>query len=114
RAVRLGGGSDRVRDAGAGTGRRLAPGRSRASRTKRNRGGTMKRMPMACGLAALAAASGIQAATQVEQCAAARNKIAAQYHSCREKAEAKAIRTLSAPDYARCADEFSSKWSLTD
>jgi hypothetical protein len=74
----------------------------------------MNRMAMACGLAALASASGVQAATQVEQCEAARNRIAAQYYSCREKAEAKAILTMSTPDYGKCAATFSSKWNLAN
>ncbi|MEO8604647.1 MAG: DUF1566 domain-containing protein [bacterium] len=47
---------------------------------------------------------------EIQKCAAARNKLAATYHSCREKAEAKASRTMTVPDYAKCAAKFAQKW----
>ncbi len=50
------------------------------------------------------------AQSEIQKCAAKRNKLAATYHSCREKAEAKANRTMTAPDYAKCAAKFAQKW----
>lgn len=50
------------------------------------------------------------AITDVEKCEAAKNKIAGKYAFCRQKAEAKAIKTGAAPDYTKCDATFADKW----
>jgi len=73
----------------------------------------MKRMGRTLVVAALVlVGSDLPGAAQseIQKCAAKRNKLAATYHSCREKAEAKASRTMTAPDYATCAATFAQKW----
>jgi hypothetical protein len=62
--------------------------------------------------AALVLASGTQARaiSDADKCEAAKNKIAGKYAFCREKAEAKAIKTGGSPDYTKCDAKFSQKW----
>ena len=76
----------------------------------------MNGIARSCVLAALVLGSSMPAgaATQVQLCAAARNKLAGKYHACREMAEAKALKLMTAPDYAKCAAKFSATWAVTD
>jgi hypothetical protein len=62
----------------------------------------------ALALASLAApaAYGVSAA---DRCEAAKMKTAGQYDFCRLKAESKAAKTRSAPDFSKCDPLFSAK-----
>jgi hypothetical protein len=53
-------------------------------------------------------ALGISAA---DKCESAKNKIAGKYALCRQKAEAKAIKSATAPDFTKCDPKFSQKWA---
>lgn len=52
-----------------------------------------------------------RALSAADKCEAAKNKIAGKYLYCREKAEAKSIKTGTAPDYTKCDAAFSLKWA---
>ena len=51
-----------------------------------------------------------QALSDADKCEAAKNKIAGKYAFCRQKAEAKAIKTGMPPDFSKCDPKFSQKW----
>lgn len=55
-----------------------------------------------------------QALTDAEKCEAAKNKIAGKYAFCRQKAEAKGIKSGSAPDYSQCDAKFGLKWGVAE
>lgn len=52
--------------------------------------------------------------TDAEKCQAGKLKEASKYAACRLKAEAKAVRTGTAPDYATCDERFASKWAKVE
>jgi Protein of unknown function (DUF1566) len=47
-------------------------------------------------------------------CAAAKNRLAGKYAQCRQKAEAKAIKSGATVDFSRCDDTLSAKWPLAE
>ena len=49
-----------------------------------------------------------------DKCEAAKNKIAGKYALCRQKAEAKAIKTATTPDFTKCDPKFSQKWGAAE
>lgn len=68
---------------------------------------------VAIALCVLAVAQA-RALTDAEKCEAAKNKIAGKYAFCRQKAEAKAIKTGSTPDYSKCDSKYATKWLNAD
>jgi hypothetical protein len=54
------------------------------------------------------------AITDAEKCEAAKNKIAGKYAFCRQKAEAKAIKTGDPVEYSKCDTNFSGKWATAE
>lgn len=67
-----------------------------------------------CVLTLIATAEAVLAATDAEKCEVAKNKIAGKYAFCRQSAEAKAIKTGTAPDYATCDIKFADKWASAE
>ena len=53
-------------------------------------------------------------ASVADKCEAAKNKVAGKYALCRQKAEAKAIKTASTPDFTKCDPKFSQKWATAE
>ena len=53
-------------------------------------------------------------ASAADKCEAAKNKIAGKYAFCRAKAEAKAIKTATLPDFTKCDPKFSQKWMAAE
>lgn len=49
-----------------------------------------------------------------DKCEAAKNKVAGKYLFCREKAEAKAIKTGTPADYSKCDESLALKWQTTE
>jgi hypothetical protein len=68
---------------------------------------------MIAGLFMLLASPG-HAISDADKCEAAKNKIAGKYAFCRQKAEAKAIRSGSQPDYAACDAKYGLKWGIAE
>ena len=58
--------------------------------------------------------AGAQAASDAEKCAAAKNKVAGKYAFCRQKAEAKAIKTGDPVDYTKCNASYGTKWGSAE
>lgn len=56
----------------------------------------------------------VHALTDAEKCEAAKNKIAGKYAFCRQKAEAKAIKTGAAPDFSQCDAKLGLKWGTAE
>src|SRR5262245_2055141 len=54
------------------------------------------------------------AASEAEKCEAAKNKAAGKYAFCRQKAEAKAIKTGDPVDYSKCDTNYSTKWASAE
>ncbi len=52
--------------------------------------------------------------TEAEKCEAKKNKLAGKYAFCREKAEAKAIKTGSPADFSRCDVSFADNWAKAE
>jgi hypothetical protein len=75
---------------------------------------TTRRISCTAFAVALLIGTQAQAAGVSDKCEAAKNKIAGKYALCRQKAEAKAIKTGSAPDYSRCDSKQSQKWSAAE
>ncbi len=64
---------------------------------------------------ALALLAGSALATSPEdRCEFQKNTIAGKYAFCRQKAEAKAIKKGTAPDFAKCDEKLLSKWARTE
>lgn len=61
-------------------------------------------------LALLLTATHAQAISLADKCEAAKNKIAGKYAFCRQKAEAKAIKSGDPVDYSKCDSKYSAKW----
>ena len=78
-------------------------------------GGRMRREVM-IGLSAmgllLAASAG--ALTPADKCEAGKLKEAGKYGFCRLKAEAKAVKTASLPDYSKCDAKYGVKWTAIE
>jgi len=55
-----------------------------------------------------------QAISDAEKCEAAKNKTAGKYAFCRQKAEAKAIKTGDPVDYSKCDTNFGTKWGTAE
>jgi hypothetical protein len=49
-----------------------------------------------------------------EKCEAGKHKVAGQYALCRHKADAKAIKSETAPNYSRCDDKLIAKWGVLE
>ena len=62
------------------------------------------------GALLLCATSAATGATDAQKCEAGKLKEAGKYGFCRLKAEAKAVKTGSAPDYSKCDEKYGSKW----
>ena len=62
------------------------------------------------GALLLGATSAAAGATDAQKCEAGKLKEAGKYGFCRLKAEAKAVKTGSAPDYGNCDVKYGSKW----
>ena len=56
------------------------------------------------------AATPTQAVSDAEKCEAAKNKVAGMYAFCRQKAEAKAIKTGAPVDYTKCDTSYGTRW----
>lgn len=70
---------------------------------------------MITGAALLALwASTAGAVTPGEKCEADKLKTAGKYTFCRMKADAKAIKTSTAPDYSKCDEKYGDKWGLVE
>lgn len=54
------------------------------------------------------------AISAADKCEAAKNKLAGKYALCRQKAEAKAIKTGTAPDYLQCDIKLGDKWMMAE
>jgi len=63
---------------------------------------------------ALLLAAQAQAISDADKCEAAKNKIAGKYAFCRQKAEAKAIKTGDPVDYTKCDTNFTTKWGTAE
>jgi hypothetical protein len=78
-----------------------------------NQGDTMRRFWIGLVIAGLLpAAAG--AITAGEKCEADKLKTAGKYTFCRMKADAKAIKTSSAPDYTKCDEKYGDKWGRVE
>jgi hypothetical protein len=55
-----------------------------------------------------------RAITAGEKCEADKLKTAGKYTFCRMKADAKAIKTSTTPDYSKCDEKYGGKWSLVE
>ncbi len=73
---------------------------------------TITRMLAAAALLLVARDAG--AVTDAEKCQSSEPKTAGKYGFCRLKAEAKAVKTASTPDYSKCDDSFAAKFSQAD
>jgi hypothetical protein len=72
-------------------------------------------MAMAAALALLlGTAAGAAALTAADKCESAKLKEAGKYGFCRLKAESKAVKTGSAPDYSKCDAKFGAKWATIE
>lgn len=60
--------------------------------------------------AALLSAAVAAALTPADKCESSKLKEAGKYGFCRMKAEAKAVKTGSAPDYSKCDGKYGTKW----
>ena len=56
-------------------------------------------------------ASGV---SDADKCEAAKNKVAGKYGFCRQKAEAKAIKTGDPVDYSKCDAKYADKWASVE
>jgi hypothetical protein len=54
------------------------------------------------------------ALSPADKCEAAKNKVAGKYAFCRQKAEAKAIKTGDPVDYSTCDEKYSDKWTQAE
>src|SRR5262245_49938655 len=70
-------------------------------------------IPIVVAMLGLMAAQS-QAVSDAEKCAAAKNKVAGKYAFCRQKAEAKAIKTGDPADYSKCDGKLAYKWSAVE
>ena len=64
--------------------------------------------------AVLWSAASVSALDPGPKCEAAKNKIAGKYAFCRQKAEAKAIKTGVPADYSKCDSKFTGKWATAE
>ncbi|HEY2773213.1 MAG TPA: hypothetical protein VGK20_04075 [Candidatus Binatia bacterium] len=60
------------------------------------------------------ATAAVAGPSPADKCEASKNKLAGQYYSCREKAEAVAISTAGTPDYSACTTKFGAKWDSAE
>ena len=56
----------------------------------------------------------VLAASPAEKCEAAKNKVAGKYAFCRQKAQAKAIKSGNPVDYSTCDTKFGEKWASAE
>ena len=56
----------------------------------------------------------VQAVSDADKCEAAKNKVAGKYAFCRQKAEAKAIKTGDPVDYTKCDASYGTKWASAE
>jgi len=64
--------------------------------------------------ALLLPAARAEAISDADKCEAAKNKIAGKYAFCRQKADAKAIKTGDPVDYSKCDTNFATKWGTAE
>jgi hypothetical protein len=64
--------------------------------------------------ATLALASAAFGADAAEKCEASKLKLAGKYAFCRAKADSKAVKTASAPDYSKCDAKLSAGWAAAE
>lgn len=69
---------------------------------------------LALGVLMLGWGRASDALSPADKCEASKNKIAGKYAFCRQKAEAKAIKVGSAPDYSKCDAKLSLKWMAAE
>lgn len=74
---------------------------------------TMTRILAAAAMLLLGVGSA-GALTDAEKCHSSELKVAGKYSFCRLKAEAKAVKTASPPDYSKCDESFAAKFSQAD
>ncbi len=65
-------------------------------------------------VATLLLAGGAAAVTDAEKCEAAKLKTAGKYSFCRQKAEAKAVKTGDPVDYSKCDENYADKWAKAE
>ncbi len=74
--------------------------------------------PLLTGAVALAcltaSATSAAALSDEDKCAVQKMKVAGKYVFCRMKAEAKAIKKGTAPDFAKCDTKFAAKWATIE
>ncbi len=73
----------------------------------------MRRLWMVLAMAGVLPATA-GALTAGEKCEADKLKAVGKYTFCRMKAEAKAIKTNTAPDYAKCDEKYGDKWAVVE
>jgi hypothetical protein len=67
-----------------------------------------------CAVALAVWATGASAISDAQKCEAAKNKIAGKYAFCRQKAQAKAIKSGDPVDYSTCDTKFGEKWASAE
>jgi Protein of unknown function (DUF1566) len=76
--------------------------------------GTNRVVWTACIAALMLSGTPAQALSDADKCEAAKNRMAGKYAFCRQKAEARAIKTGNAPDYAQCDAKLNQKWTSAE
>jgi hypothetical protein len=74
----------------------------------------IRRNRIVIGAMMLAWAGPAAGATDAEKCEAAKNKIAGKHAFCRQKAEAKSIKTGDPVDYSKCNTRYGIKWARAE
>src|SRR5262245_26868709 len=74
----------------------------------------MRLMGAVCPLALVVWAGSALAIDAADKCESSKLKTAGKYAFCRAKADAKAVKTSTTPDYSKCDEKFSSKWGLAE
>src|SRR5262245_45649448 len=67
-----------------------------------------------CVLALSMLATTASALDAAEKCEASKLKVAGKYEFCRLKAEARAVKTGAAPDFAKCDEKYATKWTQAE
>lgn len=74
----------------------------------------MRRTVSMCILILMTWGTTAAAISDADKCEAAKNTIAGKYAFCRQKAEAKAVKTGDPADYSKCDTNFSGKWATAE
>src|SRR5215471_7636012 len=74
----------------------------------------MRTLGSILSLVGVLALAGFAHADDAAKCEAAKNKIAGKYALCRQKAEAKAIKTGDPPDYSACDAHLAAQWATAE